>query len=110
MTFDAKKFWEDIEAKNDEQFGAGKWHCDDIWEAKEAPECVIKYLDVERAPADVKFDKPAPSLFAKHNGKRVRVVMASRFGDVGITHNLKAERGYDKRLYLSELTDFTDHI
>ena len=31
-------------------------------------------------------------------GTRVNVVMASRFGDLGITDDLKAEQGYDARV------------
>jgi hypothetical protein len=34
--------------------------------------------------------------------------MASRFGDVGITSNLDAEYGYDDRVAVEDLTDFTD--
>jgi hypothetical protein len=41
-------------------------------------------------------------------GSRVRLVMASRFGDVGITPNLKAESGYVTRLTLDQLTDFSE--
>lgn len=49
-----------------------------------------------------------PKLWAKHGGAWVRVVMASRFGDVGITSNLDAENGYDDRVAVEDLTDFTD--
>ena len=35
-------------------------------------------------------------------GKRVKVVMASRFGDVGITDDLKASRGYHCRIQCVE--------
>jgi hypothetical protein len=49
-----------------------------------------------------------PKCYATHQGKRVRLVMASRFGDVGITTNLKAERGYEARVGLHDLSDFSD--
>jgi uncharacterized protein YtpQ (UPF0354 family) len=39
---------------------------------------------------------------------RVRVVMASSHGDVGITKNLKAERGYDIRVPVMYLDNFSD--
>lgn len=39
--------------------------------------------------------------------KRVRLVMASRFGDVGITRNLKAESGYAWRVPVEELCNFS---
>ena len=100
-------FWEMLEAKNDERYGKGKWHCDDIWESKDAPECVIAFLDVKRAPAHGAFTGKSPTLFATFEGKGVRVVMASRMGDVGITENLKAGHGYDLRVYLPQLSDFS---
>lgn len=37
-------------------------------------------------------------------GTKVRVVMASRFGDVGITDKLERERGYDARIDPEDLT------
>lgn len=36
-------------------------------------------------------------------GSRVKIVMASRFGDVGITDDLTAEHGYHARVSLEEL-------
>ncbi len=50
---------------------------------------------------------PAPRLFATHRGKRVRVNMASRIGDVGITTDFSADHGYQERVYVSELLDFS---
>ena len=97
----------DYDAAMDAQYGAGKWHCDDLWEAKTLPACAQAYLDVARAPAHGKGK--APPLFATHEGKRVRVVMASRFGDVGITETLTARYGYDRRVMLPDLTDFSDN-
>jgi hypothetical protein len=41
-------------------------------------------------------------------GARVRVVMASRLGDVGITPKLDTEHGYAARVMLDDLTDFSD--
>lgn len=37
-------------------------------------------------------------------GTTVKVVMVSRFGDVGITDNLSAEHGYGARVWLDDLT------
>lgn len=112
-------------------------HCDDIIDDETQPACLRAYLEYNRRPAIDKnlpeFQEPA--LFAtlkddhegqvylgtwsKGNpdmqrvplkaGSRVRVVMASRFGDVGITHNLKAFKGYCKRVPVSALHDFSDH-
>lgn len=39
-------------------------------------------------------------------GTRVKIVMVSRFGDVGITENLDAENGYGARVSLDTLKDF----
>lgn len=97
----------EVETTRDNRWGVGQWHCDDLWEAKTLPACVQAYLDVARAPAHG-AGRPPP-LFATHAGQRVRVVMASRFGDVGITPQLTATTGYSKRVLLPELTDFSDH-
>lgn len=98
-------FWQKIEAENDLKHGPGKWHCDDIWRLKSAPDCVLAFLDVARAPAHG-GDKTAPALYAKYQGVPCRVTMASRFGDVGISLDLDRPTGYDKRLFLCELSDF----
>lgn len=39
-----------------------------------------------------------------YRGDQVRVVMVSRFGDVGVTKDMDAEYGYDVRLAPSDLT------
>jgi hypothetical protein len=84
-------------------------HCDDYIDDLSQPECLRKFLDHARAPAHGSLlDQPKPKLFATHNGRRVRVVMASRFGDVGITTRLHAEHGYERRVAVEELTDFSD--
>lgn len=41
-------------------------------------------------------------------GTRVKIVMVSRFGDVGITENLNAETGYGARVALEDLCDFSE--
>lgn len=53
---------------------------------------------------------PEPTLFADHGKTRVRVVMASRLGDVGITKNLTVRRGYEKRVMVEELTNFSESM
>lgn len=99
-------YWDLLGAELDARYGAGKWHCDDIW-AEQRQGCPVRaFLDVARAPAYEREGEP-PALFATYEGKRVRVVMASRFGDVGITENLSATHGYKTRVYLPDLTDFS---
>lgn len=86
-------------------------HCDDIADDPKTPACVSDFLNHARAPAHGSMlDTPRPPLFAKHDGKPVRVVMASRFGDVGITEKLDAENGYSLRVMVGELSDFTATI
>jgi hypothetical protein len=61
--------------------------------------------------------EPYPKLFATYNGKewrgvspgdRVRVVMASRLGDVGCTKDMNADSGYQVRCPVADLSDFSD--
>lgn len=83
----------------------GHAHCDDYIDDETQPECLRKFLDHSRS---ILREGKRPKLFADYNGKRVRVVMASRFGDVGITPDLKAEYGYKKRVEVASLTNFGD--
>jgi hypothetical protein len=96
------------EAALDAKYGERKWHCDDIWANDGAPAPVLAYLNRARAPAYEQHLHPDVPLFATYQGQRVRVVMASRFGDVGVTTNLSATSGYGIRVYLPDLTDFSD--
>lgn len=83
-------------------------HCDDYIDDLSQPECLRKFLDHARAPAHGSLrDQPKPTLYASHNGQRVRVTMASRFGDVGITPDLAREYGYESRVAVDSLTDFS---
>lgn len=52
----------------------------------------------QRRPGEPEYtDKPLPV------GTRVKIVMVSRFGDVGITDDLTAENGYHLRVNIDEL-------
>lgn len=103
-------------------------HCDDFIEDPAQPECLRRFLGYHRLPAAAKYPTgdadydagmeahlgcpmwrdPVPVLFADHAGRRVRVVMASRFGDVGITTHLDAESGYDQRVAVEVLSNFAE--
>lgn len=91
-------------------------HCDDAihngYGERKYPICLRYWLLVNRLPAVDKCviveAKGAPNCFATYNGKRVRLVMASRFGDIGITRDLNAERGYTDRVAVDDLTDFSE--
>lgn len=89
-----------------EHFGEKKWHCDDLYDAKALPDCVMAFLRVARAPAVEKWQMEQPPLYADFKRKRVRVTMASRLGDVGITEHLNCDHGYSDRVYLPELFNF----
>jgi hypothetical protein len=84
-------------------------HCDDYIDDESQPEALRKFLDYARSPAHgMERDGAKPKLFADYNGVRHKVNMASRFGDVGITLKLHADYGYDLRVAVSELSNFSD--
>ena len=83
--------------------------CDDYIDDLAAPEALRKYLAFARAPAHgLLLPKPHPTLFADFEGTRVRVTMASLFGDVGITTDFDRELGYDRRVSVSQLSNFSE--
>lgn len=84
-------------------------HCDDYIDDPAAPDALRKFLARARMPAHGMLDPaPYPRLFATHAGARVRVTMVSRLGDVGITSKLDRETGYEQRVSVEELTDFSE--
>ena len=84
-------------------------HCDDYIDDPNAPAALRKFLTFARSPAHGQLlPKPHPTLFADHDGKRVRITMASRFGEVGITADLGAEFGYERRVLVSSLSNFSE--
>jgi len=84
-------------------------HCDDYIDDPSAPEALRKFLGFARSPAHgLLSPEPHPALYADHFGVRVRVTMASRLGDVGITTNHAAEHGYEKRVAVSQLCNFSE--
>lgn len=84
-------------------------HCDDYIDDPAAPAVLRAYLAFARAPAHgLLLPRPHPRLFADRDGQRVRVTMASRLGDVGITTNLAAESGYQLRVLVRQLSNFSE--
>jgi len=86
-------------------------HCDNYIHEYKQPICLRYWLLFNLLPAvdmcvirEVHGD---PKCFAIWKGKRVRLVIASRFGDVGITRHLDADHGYQTRVSIKELSDFT---
>lgn len=101
--------WLNDRSKQDEN--PGFRHCDDYIRDPTAQSCLRLFLLVHRLPAVdgalLSMHGVNPKLFADYKGHRVRVVMASRLGDVGITRNLNAESGYETRVLLTELSNFS---
>lgn len=84
-------------------------HCDEYIDDPTSPEPLRKFLDRARAPAHgALLPGPYPTLFADYQGKRVRVVMASRFGHVGITEHLDREHGYELAIPVEFLSNFSE--
>jgi len=84
-------------------------HCDDYINDKTKPAPLRKFLEFARAPAHGAFlPKPHPKLFADYDGTRVRVTMASVLGDVGITTDFRREMGYEQRVLVSMLKNFSE--
>ena len=87
----------------------GARHCDEYIDDEDAAPALRKFLDWARSPGHgLALPRPRPRLFADHNGKRVRVTMASRLGDVGITGDLNREVGYVARVDVADLSNFGD--
>ena len=90
-------------------------HCDDYIGDENQPQCLRRFLRWKRWPALYQCRAKSlgfktPQLFACYKGKRVKVNMASRFGDVGITYDLSLENGYDNRVNVEDLGDFSDNL
>lgn len=83
-------------------------HCDDYLGHEDA----MWFIFIERLPANLRAmlfqrtNAKAPQLFADYECRRVRVTMASRFGDLGISHNLMEPRGYFTRVGIDKLSNF----
>lgn len=94
-------------------------HCDSYIRDKTQSVCLRRFLLYSRIPAlwQAKHWKwGEPVLFATlktsgatsiEPGTRVKITMASRFGDVGITTDLSSKSGYQARVPLEWLVDFS---
>lgn len=86
-------------------------HCDDFAADYQRDAAARWFVFINRLPVSLRQlvrvrGLPDPVLFADYQGKRVRVVMASRLGDVGITDDLTATNGYKCRVGIDELSNF----
>jgi hypothetical protein len=83
-------------------------HCDEYIDDPSQPPELRAFLGWARSPAHgMLLPEPHPRLFATYQGRRVRVTMASRFGDVGITHQLEVDHGYERRVSVADLMKFS---
>lgn len=84
-------------------------HCDRYDGDFSEPDCLRWWVLMNRLPAVAKMLAREmiewPNCYAKHDGRWCRLVIASRFGDVGITYELDSEQ-YKVRVALDQLTDF----
>lgn len=48
------------------------------------------------------------NLFCTYNNERYKVLMASRLGDIGITKEFSRDSGYDKRVFVDDLSEWSD--
>lgn len=84
-------------------------HCDNFIDDPDAPPALRAYLAFARAPAHGQLlPRPHPELYADYQGQRVRVTMASCLGDVGITTDHRRELGYNKRVLVRSLSNFSN--
>lgn len=85
-------------------------HCDDYVDNPRGNSQARWFIFIHRLPAILQILAAehgcAPRLFADYRGERVRVTMASRLGDVGITSNLDAEYVYTDRVKVGDLSNF----
>ena len=103
-------------------------HCYDYIKDRTQPMPLRRYLAYHTLPAALQYEDRirkrfggVPALYATLNtevtptewvphiksGTRVRVVMASRLGDVGVTRDLGANHGYEVRVPVEVLKDFS---
>jgi hypothetical protein len=87
-------------------------HCDDWLDNPEGVDpLLLAWLTYRRSPASVKYPMhgeplPEPLLFATYDHRPVRMTLASRLGDIGISRKLWASDSYELRVPLAELSDF----
>lgn len=81
-------------------------HCWDVQSDPDTPAVLREFLEYATAPGHGVGRGPKPVCWATDSdGFPVRLVMASRFGDVGINLTGK-EAGYSHRVACDDLTDF----
>ena len=84
-------------------------HCDTLTYDGRLPDFLRWWIVCQRLPASLKqLGPPLPPVYANLKGVgRVRLTMASRFGDIGVTPDLTKEYGYSQRVPLKQLSGFS---
>ncbi len=89
-------------------------HCDDVADNPETPAFVRDFINYERLPCVDQWEeqkKPgfvAPELYGTTPlGFRVRVVLCSRFGHVGVSRIINRSMGYEKYCRLPQLSNLS---
>ena len=97
---------------NDPSKPKGGYHLGDNERAiydYDMPDFVRAFLAMHALPAmeawSIRSAGYMPILYGRYNGKPVRVVMVSRFGDVGVT-GVDVEFGYYERCSIYEVTEY----
>jgi hypothetical protein len=87
-------------------------HCDDYAQGSSGHPAARWFIFVHRLPYTLRAlcasRFPTPTLYATLDGRRVRVVMASRLGDLGVTSRLDDESSYERRVFVNSLEDFSE--
>jgi hypothetical protein len=85
----------------------------DVLHDYKLPAMVRGFIALNQGPATetmaIREAGMMPKLYGTYQGKRVRVVMVSRLGDIGIT-TIDQEYGYSDRVSIYDLTDFGDEM
>lgn len=85
----------------------------DVLFDRDLPALVRGFIALNQGPATetmaIREAGFMPRLYATYQGRRVRVTMVSRLGDVGISHK-DEEYGYFTRCSIYDLTEFSDEM
>lgn len=77
----------------------------------ESEEKLRELLDFQTRPAFWQYEnkekKPEHKCFCEYNGKKYRIIGASRLGDIWLTKHFDKDKGYDKRVMINECSNFS---
>jgi hypothetical protein len=83
-------------------------HVDDFLDDPTSDPYAAQWLELFRRPAIDKMRAPnKEKLFATYEGRRYRVIGCSQLGDVWLTADFARENGYDKRVDVDTLSEWS---